>query len=262
MRSWLKPPPSADNGRVKDRTGNEHHLHRATGHGVRRRGRGRAALRDGQAREAGGRRSRRPQRRDDDPRDGRRAHGIAPRCGLLSADGRRRGADVRRREDPRRLLQARGTRHGARDADRAHDRPPDPAALAEGLQERGAGHLHRAVGRHGRAARHPRDQRRLGGARDLAAPVPRAGRRGAHRPDRGRAGRQPDVPADGGGVPRPRRRRDARRADDDRGGRRPGAGGDDARGIRRSRTPRSSASATRSTSWPARSASRSGSTSS
>ncbi len=61
---------------------------------------------------------------------------------------------------------------------------------------------------------------------------------------------------------RPRRRRDARGADDDRGRRRPGAGGDDARGIRRSRTRRSSASATRSTSWPARSASRSGSTSS
>ena len=29
-----------------------------------------------------------------------------PRCGLLPADDRRRGADVRRREDPGRLFQA------------------------------------------------------------------------------------------------------------------------------------------------------------
>ena len=31
----------------------------------------------------------------------------------------------------------------AGDPDRAHDRPPDPAALAEGLPQRGAGDLHR-----------------------------------------------------------------------------------------------------------------------
>ena len=37
----------------------------------------------------------------------------------------------------------------ARDPDRAHDRPPDPAALAEGLPQRGAGDLHRALGRPG-----------------------------------------------------------------------------------------------------------------
>ncbi len=35
----------------------------------------------------------------------------------------------------------------AGDPHRAHDRPPDPAALAEGLPQRGAGHLHRALRR-------------------------------------------------------------------------------------------------------------------
>ena len=84
-------------------------------------------------------------------------------------------------QDPRRLLQARGTPDRARDPDRADDRPPDPAALAEGLPERGAGDLHRALGRHGHPARHPLHQRRLGGADDLAAAVHRPGRR---RPDR------------------------------------------------------------------------------
>ena len=44
--------------------------------------------------------------------------------------------------DPRRLLQARGTPDREGDPHRPHDRPPDPAALAEGLPQRGAGHLH------------------------------------------------------------------------------------------------------------------------
>ena len=100
-------------------------------------------LRDRQAREAGRRRRRRPLRAtrwcsprlrvDQEAREG---------AGLLPAHRRRRRAHVRRRQDPRRLLQARGTRHGARHPHGANDRPPDPAALAEGLQERGAGDLH------------------------------------------------------------------------------------------------------------------------
>jgi polyribonucleotide nucleotidyltransferase len=36
-----------------------------------------------------------------------------------------------------------GPRHRAGDAHRADDRPPDPAAVAEGLPQRSAGHLHR-----------------------------------------------------------------------------------------------------------------------
>ena len=65
--------------------------------------------------------------------------------------------------------------------DRPDDRPSDPAALAEGLQERGPGHRHHALHRSCLAARHPGDQRRLGGADDLLAAVHGPGRRG---PDR------------------------------------------------------------------------------
>ena len=136
-------------------------------------------LRDGQVRQAGGRRSRRSLRRHNGSGDGRRPSRGARGSGLLPAHRRRRRARVRRGEDPRRLLQAGGPRHRARDADRTHDRPPDPAALAEGLPQRGAGDLHRPVGRPGDAARHPLHQRRLGGADALAAAVLRPGRRGA-----------------------------------------------------------------------------------
>ncbi len=174
-------------------------------------------------------------------------------------DGRRRGADVRRRQDPGRLLQARGPRQRARHPDRAHDRPPDPAALAEGLQERGAGDLHRAVRRHGDAARHPRDQRRLGGPDGLAAAVPRPDRRGPRRPDRRRAGAQPVAAAARGLVARPDRRRHEGRPDDGRGRRRRGARGDASSRRSTSRTPRSGGSARRSRTCARRSASRSGS---
>ncbi len=63
------------------------------------------------------------------------------------------------------------------------------------------------------------------------------GRRRPDRPDRGRAGRQPDVPAAGRVLARPRRRRHPRGADDDRGRRRAGA--------RRTRCSRRSRSRTR-----------------
>ena len=65
--------------------------------------------------------------------------------------------------------------------DRPHDRPPDPAAVAEGLPQRGAGHLHRAVRGHGRAARHSLHQRRVRCAAALAASVLRPGRRSPRR---------------------------------------------------------------------------------
>ena len=197
-------------------------------------------LRDRQARQAGRRRSRRPLRRHDGPRDRPGPDGGARRRGLLPAHDRRRGADVRRREDPRRLLQARGAPDRARDPDRAHDRPPDPAALAEGLPQRGAVHRDRALGRHGHLARHPRDQRRLRGADDLADAVPRPDRRRPHRPDRRRARRQPDAAGDGrGDDARPDRRRHEGRPDDGRGRREPGARGDAARGARHRAAARS-----------------------
>ena len=154
-------------------------------------------------------------------------------AGFLPAHDRRRGADVRRREDPRRFLQARRAPHRARDPDRAHDRPPDPAALAEGLPQRGAVHRHRPLGGHGHPARHPRDQRRLGGPDGLADAVPRPDRRRSRRPDRRRARRRPDARrAARGEHARPDRRRHEGRPDDGRGRRRPGARGEAARGAR------------------------------
>ena len=49
--------------------------------------------------------------------------------GFLPADRQLPGKDLRRRQDPRRLLQARGPAVGKGDADLAPDRPADPAAL-------------------------------------------------------------------------------------------------------------------------------------
>ena len=82
------------------------------------------------------RRRRRPPGRHDGPqhRDRRQP----PRRRLPPADGRRRGAHVRRGQDPRLVLQARGSRRREGHADRAHDRPPDPPALPEGLALRDA----------------------------------------------------------------------------------------------------------------------------
>ncbi len=152
--------------------------------------------------------------------------------GLLPAHRRRRGAHVRRREDPRRLLQARRTSHGARHPHGAHDRPPDSAALAEGLQERGAGDLHHPLRRPRRGARHPVHQRRLRGAHDLAAALHGPGRRRAHRHGGRRVRRQPDAAGGAGVDARPRRRRHEGRADDDRGRRRRDPRGEDDRGLR------------------------------
>ena len=52
---------------------------------------------------------------------------------------------LRRRQDPGRLLQARGASLREGDADVAPDRPADPSALRRRLQERGPGHRDGAV---------------------------------------------------------------------------------------------------------------------
>ena len=111
------------------------------------------------------------------------------------------------------------------------------------------------------AARHPRHQRRLGGAHDLAAALPGPGGRRAHRAGRRRARRQPDpdrieedaeLDLD--------RRRDEGGPDHGRGGRRRGARGDAARGVRAGAPGDHRSSARRRRSFAGRSASRSGST--
>ena len=57
------------------------------------------------------------------------------------------------------------------------------------------------LGRPGRRARHPGDQRRLRGADRVAAAVPRPDRRRADGPDRRRARRQPDARGDRAASP-------------------------------------------------------------
>ena len=67
------------------------------------------------------------------------------RAGFLPADRQLPGKDLCRRQDPRRLLQARGPAVGEGDAGLAPHRPADPAAVRAGLPQRDAGRLHRAV---------------------------------------------------------------------------------------------------------------------
>ena len=160
----------------------------------------------------------RPLGRHDGARDGRQGGRSPRRRGLLPADRGRRGADVCGWEDPRRLLQARGAANRARDPDGADDRPADPAALAEGLPQRGAGDRDRALRGSGHPARHPLHERRLRGADDLAAALYGPGRGRADRDHRRRVRREPDAAGDPGERrPRPDRRRDGRQPHDGRG---------------------------------------------
>ena len=144
------------------------------------------------------------------------------RPGLLPADRALPGEDLRRGQDPGRLLQARGAPVREGGADLPADRPADPAALRRGLQERGPGHRHRALLRHGERPRHRRHDRRLGRADALRRALHGPDRRGARRlrrrrlraePGRrrhGEAARQPRAAA------RPHRRRHQGRGDDGR----------------------------------------------
>ena len=104
---------------------------------------------------------------------------------LPPADGGRRGAHVRRGQDPRQLLQARGQGGREGHAHRAHDRPAAAPALPQGLEARDAAGLDPDVDRPRAPLRHPRDERRQRRADGVGHPVPGARRRGAHRPGRG-----------------------------------------------------------------------------
>ena len=87
------------------------------------------------------------------------------------------------------------------------------------------------LGRPRHAARHSVHQRRVGGAHDLAAAVPRTNRRRAGRPRRRRVRPQSDSRAARGVDARPHRRRHERRADDGRGRWRPDPRGHDSRAL-------------------------------
>ena len=160
---------------------------------------------------------------------GRRAHGAAG-PGLLPADRQLSGEDIRRRQDPRRLLQARGPAGREGDPDLAADRPADPAAVPGRLQERDPGHLHRAGARSAERSRHRRDDRRERRADDLGHSVPGPDRR---RPGR-LQGRRVPAQSDPSGAARQRARpggrRHARRGHDGRVGGQGAARGDHARG--------------------------------
>ena len=173
-----------------------------------------------------------PRRRRRHARAGDRHGGQPARHRLHAAHGGHRGADVRGRQDPRLVLQARGSRGGEGDADRPHDRPAAPAAVPQGLALRDAARVDPAVDRPRRAVGHPRDERRLRGAHGLQHPVPDARGRRADRQGGGQLRRQPDGGAAAHRRPRPRGRGHRRGHPDGRGGRQRDHRGGDARRAR------------------------------
>ena len=174
-------------------------------------------VRDGPPGQAGLRS--RPRRLRRHPRPGDRDRGQHARHRFHAAHGGHRGADVRGRQDPRLVLQARGPRRREGDADRPHDRPPAAPAVPQGLALRDAARLDPAVDRPRAPVRHPRHERRVGGPDGLQHPVPDPGRRRPHRQGRGQLRRQPDGGAAAHRRPRPRGRRHRRGHPDGRGGR-------------------------------------------
>ena len=127
-------------------------------------------LRDRPHRQAGRRcRRRLPGRRDDAARrhHGRQAPEGAVR--LLPADDRRRGAVVRRRQDPRLVLPSRGSPQHRGHPRVPPDRPPAAPPVRQGPAQRGPGRHHRAVDPPGRLLRHAGHQRRVASRRSSPA---------------------------------------------------------------------------------------------
>ena len=139
---------------------------------------------------------------------------LPPRPGFLPAHGKLPGEGLRRRQDPRRLLQARGPSEREGNPEVPPDRPPDPSAVPGGLPQRGPGRRHGAEPRPGERPRHRRHDRLLCRADALRHPVLRPGRRRSRRlqgrPVHPEPDRRPDEgqPARAGG-----RRHVGRRAD-------------------------------------------------
>ena len=109
----------------------------------------------------GRRRGPRHLRRDHGPGHRRVRQGAQARPRFLPADRQLPGKDLRRRQDPRRLLQARRPSVREGDPGLPPDRPPDPPAVRQGLQARDPGRRHRALPRPGERSRHRRHGRRL-----------------------------------------------------------------------------------------------------
>ena len=104
--------------------------------------------------------------------------------------------DLRRRQDPRRLHQARRPAERRRDPELPDHRPLHPPALPRGLPERSPGLLLRHLGRPGERRRRARPRRHVVRAADAAeTPFARPDRRRPRRPRAGQLGAQPHLPA-------------------------------------------------------------------
>ena len=103
---------------------------------------------------------------------------------LLPPHRRHRGADLRRRQDPRLVLPPGGQDLGPGHPDLPADRPAAAPVVPRGLPQRGPRRRHHLRRRPGQPARRAGHQRRLRRADDLGHPL--------RRPHRGRAGRLHD----------------------------------------------------------------------
>ncbi len=126
-------------------------------------------------------------RRAGEPRRLRRARHVRgrqvgqARPGLLSDDRRLPGEDLRRGQDPRRLLQARRPSVGEGNPHLPPDRPAAAPAVPGRLLQRSADRRHRDVGGPRDRSGHPGDDRRLRRRRAFRHPAGHADRRRARR---------------------------------------------------------------------------------
>ena len=107
-------------------------------------GRPQADPRDRQDRPPGRWRGAGPLRRHDRAVHRRGGEKLPARAGFLPVDRELSGEGVRRGQNPRRLLQARGPAERGRGAEEPPDRPADPPAVPRGLSQRGPDRRHGA----------------------------------------------------------------------------------------------------------------------
>ncbi|OPZ08648.1 MAG: hypothetical protein BWZ08_01016 [candidate division BRC1 bacterium ADurb.BinA292] len=142
----------------------------------------------------------------------------ARRARFLPPDGRLPGEILRRRPDPRRLLQAGKPAGGPGNPPRAHHRPRHPAAVSRKPAQRGDGLHHHSVERQHSPGRDRGAQRHEPGAALVVGAVPDGHRGSARRPRRRRIRPQSDVRATEGERYRPDRGRHAQGDQHGRGG--------------------------------------------
>ena len=172
--------------------------------------------RDRRDRPSSQRRGHRQRRRHDDSRNGGRREERQAGAGFLSADRRLHRENLRRRQDPRQLLQARRPSERARNADLAADRPAVASAVSRRLLQRGPGRHPRSVAEPRNRRRHPGADRCQRGDGHFRPAVQRPDRRGARGLHQRRVRAEPDQGAARRVADGPRRRRHASRGADGR----------------------------------------------